>query len=286
MPERPGLIDINADHRDRPPITEAERIELERIENQVRGLGYSGDDDDDDDADQGSATRERGRVSDWLHLNSVEYNADLDMILLSFPHLGEIFVIDHSTTTAQAAGHAGGRWGHGGDLLWRWGNPRNHGAGVDADQRLFYQHSPTWLSPAADGSPRVLVFNNGGSRVDGDWSSVEELVLPWKRGEGFVHGPGVAFGPVTPVWSYQDREHFFSGFISGAQRLPNGNTFICEGAEGRVFEVTPAGDVVWDYLNPFGETDESDLGPKPEAGALFRAEWIPPDHPGLVGHDL
>ena len=44
---------------------------------------------------------------------------------------------------------------------------------------------------------------------------------------------------------------FFSPYISGAQRLPNGNTLICEGVHGRIFEVTPARDVVWEYISPF-----------------------------------
>jgi hypothetical protein len=65
--------------------------------------------------------------------------------------------------------------------------------------------------------------------------------------------------PVTKgiVWSYFDRPvfNFFSPYESSAQRLPNGNTFICEGVFGRLFEVTPKGEVVWEYVNPyFGET--------------------------------
>ena len=60
------------------------------------------------------------------------------------------------------------------------------------------------------------------------------------------------FGTKEIVWSYQERRliDFFSPFISNAQRLPNGNTLICEGNFGRLFEVTPEGELVWEYVNP------------------------------------
>ena len=55
------------------------------------------------------------------------------------------------------------------------------------------------------------------------------------------------------VWEYRDDppHAFFSAYISGAQRLPNGNTLITEGAYGRIFEVTPELEVVWEYINPY-----------------------------------
>jgi hypothetical protein len=54
------------------------------------------------------------------------------------------------------------------------------------------------------------------------------------------------------VWIYQEPHpaDFFSPFISNAQRLPNGNTLVCEGWFGRLFEVTPEGETVWEYVNP------------------------------------
>jgi hypothetical protein len=57
--------------------------------------------------------------------------------------------------------------------------------------------------------------------------------------------------PLRPVHGHYAGWTFFSQFISSAQRQPNGNTLICEGANGRIFEVTPGGEIVWEYVNPF-----------------------------------
>ena len=57
--------------------------------------------------------------SDFLHVNSVAYNERLDQIAISVPEYGEIWILDHSTTTQEAAGSEGGRQGRGGDLLYR-----------------------------------------------------------------------------------------------------------------------------------------------------------------------
>jgi hypothetical protein len=69
------------------------------------------------------------------------------------------------------------------------------------------------------------------------------------------------------VWSYA-APNFYSFNISSAQRLPNGDTLIAEGTQGRVFEVTPAKDIVWEYVAPSGE------GARP-SNAIYRAYRIP-----------
>lgn len=201
----------------------------------------------------GSATQQRQRVNpDWTHVNSVAYNPELDQIVVSVHEFSEIWIIDHSTTTAEAAGHTGGRSGRGGDLLYRWGNPRVHRAGTKADQTLFAQHNAHWIASGLPGAGHLLVFNNGGHRPDGDYSSVDELVLPVDEKGRYTLEPGKAYGPKAAAWRYTapKKSDFYAFFISGANRLPNGNTFICSGPNGTIFEVTPEGKTVWKYVNP------------------------------------
>ena len=275
----PGLIDINGDHRDQPPMTEEEIRAMEELEEQMRALGYVGGDDTGDDRPASAG----GAGPDWLHTNAVAYHPEHDLIVLSVPRMNELWIIDHGLSTRRVARNVGGRWGRGGSLLWRWGNPRTYGRGTDADQALFFQHNATWID-GPNGDLRLLVYNNGGGRSDGDYSSVDELVLPFHPDTGFRLLDGQAFEPVEPVWSYADRDNFFSGFISGAERLPNGNTLICEGARGRAFEVTPTGEIVWEYLNEHsGDVPQHEFAGNAPTHALFRATRIAPDHPGLVG---
>ncbi len=291
--DHPERIDINVDHRDRPALSEAELAELRERESQMRALGYGGGEEEEEEAvapgpdGAGNPPPPPEARADWLHTNSIDYDPANDWILLSTPRLSEIWIIDHSTTTEEAAGSLGGRWGKGGDLLYRWGNPKNYGAGKKEDQRLYAQHQPHWISPGLPGAGHVLVFNNGEGRPDGDYSSVDEIVLPVDPARGFLLELGAKFGPEAPLWSYSasDKASFFSSFISGAQRLPNGNTLICSGAQGRVFEVTPAGKIVWEYLNPHGGDVKPASGGPGGGGihpnALFRVTRIAPDHPGL-----
>jgi hypothetical protein len=176
--------------------------------------------------------------ADWNHINAIDYSAEFDQILLSVRNFSEIWVVDHSTTTAEAAGHEGG------DLLYRWGNPAAYGAGDVGDQQLFVQHDAQWIPAGYPGEGNILVFKNGTGRPAGDYSSVDEIVPP-------VDGSGryTSYGPSAPTWTYNadSPTDFYAADISGAQRLPDSNTLICDGPNGYFFEVTPAGDIVWDY---------------------------------------
>jgi hypothetical protein len=233
----PELIDLNFGEGTIAAMV-AKPEELKKL----RAIGYVG-----------GAGRKPGRVQpDWTHINSVDYNAKLDQIILSVHEFGEIWVIDHSTTTAQAAGHKGGRSGKGGDLLYRWGNPRAYRAGTVKDQKLFAQHNAHWIPRGLPGAGNVLVFNNGMRRTGGAYSTVDEIVLPADSKGRYKNTSGKPFGPDRPVWSYSapKRTDFYAAFISGAHRLPNGNTLICSGPNGTLFEVTPKKETVWKYLNP------------------------------------
>ncbi len=201
----------------------------------------------------GTPAQRSQRVNpDWTHVNAVDYNAELDQIVISVHEFSEIWIIDHGTTTAEAAGHTGGRRGKGGDLLYRWGNPRVYRAGTKADQTLFAQHNAQWIPRGLPGAGHLLVFNNGGHRPDGNYSSVDELVPPVDGQGRYVLEPGKGYGPRQPAWSYSapKKSDFYAFFISGAHRLPNGDTMICSGPNGTLFEVTQDKDVVWKYVNP------------------------------------
>jgi hypothetical protein len=181
----------------------------------------------------------------------VAYNAELDQIALTVHAFSEVWIIDHSTTTAEAATSKGGRSGKGGDLLYRWGNPGAYRAGTVKKQTLFSPHYSHWIPKGCPGAGHLILFNNGLRRPDGMYSSVEELVLPVDEKGRYSRKAGTTFGPEKPVWSYTapKKTDFFSMIISGAKRLPNGNTLVCSGVSGIVFEVTPQKEVVWKYVN-------------------------------------
>ncbi len=218
---------------------------------------------------KGGSNRNRANA-DWTHCNGVAYNPDLDQIMVSVHAFSEFWIIDHSTTTAEATSHKGGRSGKGGDLLYRWGNPRAYRNGSKMDQRLFSQHNAHWIQPGLSGEGHILVFNNGSGRPGGDSSSVNELVLPVDSQGQYTRGRRGPYGPTQAVWSYSapKKSDFYSFFISGAQRLPNGNTLICSGANGTVFEVTPNKDVVWKYTNPVMGNPGPPGGPGPRPGTV------------------
>lgn len=183
---------------------------------------------------------------DWNHANGIDYDPIHDWIVISMRSQDEIWIIDHGTTTAEAAGHTGGRWGKGGDLLYRWGNPAAYRKGGPGLQRLKAQHDPRFIPPGLPGAGNLTVFNNG---YTVDQSAVMEIVLPLDPLGNFVLGPSGRYGPDEPAWLFTS-VGFFSPFVSSAQRLPNGNTLICSGIQRFVIEVDVAGNVLWQYQHP------------------------------------
>ncbi|MFH0946370.1 MAG: aryl-sulfate sulfotransferase [Planctomycetota bacterium] len=299
--KHPERIDINGD-RLQPKKTEAEEAAEDAG---LRALGYLGGAPPEE---RGRGGPRGGRGADWLHTNSIDYNAKLDQILLSIRQFSEIWIIDHGTTTEEAAGCQGGARGKGGDLLYRFGNPARYGAGEVSDRQLFVQHDARWIPAGFPGAGNILVFNNGEGR-DRNYSSVDEIRPPVDPKGNYTRKAGQPFGPKKAHWSYGDRgkHRFFSGNISGAERLPNGNTLICDGTASRLFEVTGEGEVVWDYVSPFaaerpgppgqgrpgigrrgnrrGPPGAPQGGPGGGGGpgGIFRATRLAADYPGLAG---
>jgi hypothetical protein len=267
VPDHPELVDINGDRA----IGGLGDEVLERLQT----LGY---------VHRGASAP--GLRADFLHTNSIAYNPSLDQIALSVSRFSELWVLDHGTTPVEAKGHSGGRRGRGGDVLYRWGNPRSYGRGSAKEQQLFGQHDVRWIPTGLPGEGDLTAFDNGVDRPGGAYSSVVEITPPLAP-EGTYRLPaGAPFGPARPTWTYtaRNRLSFFADFLSGAHRVPNGNTFICSGPTGRLFEVTPQGDVVWEYRNPFSGNASNPSGDPPRS--VFRATRIAPDHRALAGRAL
>ena len=241
---------------------------------------------------------------DWLHTNAIDYNPELDQIMLSPRHFSELWIIDRSTTMEEARGHSGGDGGMGGDLLYRWGNPRAYGHGTLADQRLFWQHKTHWIPPGLPGAGNILLFNNGWE-FEGDgrfYSSVDEFAPP---AEGYRRAPNSPYPALALEWTYaaETRSDFYAPITSGAQRLPNGNTLVVNGPAGTIFQATREGRIVWKYVAPLhmrahlrqGERAVEATRTFPTAygdpvhlhyNRMYRAYWYPPDYPGLRALDL
>ena len=269
-----------------------------------------------------------GVSGDWIHVNSMDYNQTLDHIVINNSTFSESYVIDHGATFIPgepeesielAASDAG-------DFVFRWGNPCVYDSGdcpssihegqasTNGHQQVFFSHDIQWIREKEmgmgdnlPGAGNMLIFNNGARQLGSVFSSVIEFNPydgPMSNG---VYVPESAAGYEAKgnadelvskqvVWTYQANtaHSFFSQYIAGAQRMPNGNTLICSGAKGHLFEVTPEGEVVWEYVSPVGDrtgdaygiyTVMSDAGGV-RTNSMFKCARYPMDYPGIEGRDL
>jgi hypothetical protein len=206
----------------------------------------------------------------WPYVNSVDYNPKFDQILISAHNFDEIWIIDHSTTTEEAASHEGGTYDHGGDLLYRWGNPQTYNRGDASDKKLYFQHQCCWVKPGLPGAGHILVFSNGNTRPGGSLSSVDEITPDVQNDTGeYFLPPGGTYGPDDLTWQYMLPVDLFSDGFGGAQRMLNNNTLICSGWNGVFIEVTPDKQIVWTYNNPYPYQNDE----------VYRTQYIPPYEP-------
>jgi hypothetical protein len=182
--------------------------------------------------------------AEWTHANTCFVLPDGN-ILTSFLTLNTIAIIDKST----------------GNIKWRWG-----------PGELAHSHDPRMLD-----NGNILVFDNGSHRPS--------MGITRNGMIGFSRVLEVDPGTNKIVWEYMDesRARFYSSFISGCQRLPNGNTLICAGATGRFFEVTMDKEVVWEFVNTFYFPGFPEIG---YTNAVFRAHRYSPEYEGLKGRIL
>ena len=162
---------------------------------------------------------------EFMHANGIDYDEERDLIFISVRYYSEIWVIDHSTTTSEAQGVKG-------DLVYRFGNPETYNG---TGPRLFYrQHQPNLLEGTQIGKGNILVFSN---EHYADRSAILEVQLP-----SVLDFNNLA----SIVWEFSDPS-LSSPILSGAERLPNGNTLISVGTQGTIWEVTPDKQVVWKF---------------------------------------
>ena len=221
----------------------------------------------------------RDNRADWIHANSVDYDEINDQILISTPFLNEIWIIDHSLTTEETATNAG-------DLLYRWGNPSNYGRGTASDQINYFSHDARYVPAGFPGAGNITFFNNGNGRPLENYSTIYEFTPPRNADGGFDVPLIGAFGPEVGevVYIADTPTDYYSSGLSGAERLFNGNTLICNGRSGLFNEVDATGKLIWEYANPVRSSGPVNQGCEP--GSAFRASFISLDDPALKNRDL
>ncbi|MCI5065425.1 aryl-sulfate sulfotransferase [bacterium] len=171
----------------------------------------------------------RGQLIDWTHTNTLtvlpenQWHENGDSRFTP----GNLLILPRNFWQALLIEKSSGK------IVWRY--PREVTAVPLEGDRFVRGHEVHMIPPEYPGAGHILVFDNG---LDGvrEYSILRE-----------IH-------PVTlqTVWRYEDREHFYVPAGGSLQRLPNGNTFVSQDrGEGRVFEVSPEGEVVWDVVLPY-----------------------------------
>ena len=228
---------------------------------------------------------ENGFSSDYIHSNSIDYNPDLDHIIISTRHLSELYIIDHSTTTAEAAGHTGGNYNRGGDFLWRWGNQQVYGQGDDTNQKLFLQHDAKWVKSGFEDAGQISVFNNLADGF-GAYSAVH-LIKPKIVSNAYILENGTFF-PSDFDWSWNGQilgTTMNEGKKSGVESLPNGNLLIAESTVGQITEINKSGDILWVYKSPVG-INIANQNDQPISNEFFRVQKYPTNFAGFANKDL
>ena len=198
---------------------------------------------------------------DWLHVNSATYVGPNRWFDEGDRRFAPNHVIISSREASIIAVVA-----RDGSLVWGMGPDFSASPELRAIRQIIGQHHPHLVPKGLPGAGNLLVFDNGGSSGYGFAGPIAP------EGRGALQRAGsrvLEINPVTLqlVWSYTNAR-FFSTNISGAQRLPNGNTLITAGAPGRMFEVTREGAIVWEYMFPmFSGANQSN--------AVYRAYRVP-----------
>ncbi|MCX6250273.1 MAG: aryl-sulfate sulfotransferase [Bacteroidetes bacterium] len=178
---------------------------------------------------------------DFIHTNGIDYNAALDQIAFSSFEFSEIFVIDHSTTTTEAAGHTGGNSGYGGDIIYRWGNPTAYETNGQIDFNVV--HNAHWVSSDDPYYPNYLCgFNNHGGSGG---NSCVDIFCPPYDGYNYLKTQGQAYAPATYAWRYTANCQTLGE--GSSQQLPNGNSLVCLTYCSSILEIDHNGTPLWSF---------------------------------------
>jgi hypothetical protein len=197
--------------------------------------------------DFGFSARIADAGGDWAHANAASPIPDNDLgdprfrpgnVVISYRFLNMVVIVDKPT----------------GNIVWI------------ADNLTIGQHHSHVIAKPLPGAGNILVFDNGLSNVNHNPGDVlarsHSRVLEINPLDQEIVDEYTASDSGFPDW------WFYSHFISSAQRLPNGNTLICEGSNGRIFEVDAAGQLVWEFINPLFFSDPSGI----QTNRVYRAE--------------
>ena len=187
-----------------------------------------------------------GGANEWFHVNGIDYNEDLDQIAFTSRFVSELFVIDHSTTTEEAASHEGGNSGMGGDFIYRWGHPDNY----DTDGAQIIPaavHDVRWVKEGRPNAGYLQFFNNEGNNGGSTIDAIETPV----NGFNYDISPGSAYAPATYSWRHECIDD--ASGQSASDRMSNGNVFVNlspgQGGGGFMYEADMDGNVVFQYAN-------------------------------------
>jgi len=220
----------------------------------------------------------------WLHINAIDYNVELDQIAISSRNLSEIYIIDHSTTTQEASTHQGGKYGKGGDILYRYGNPQVYQQGTIEDKILSGQHDIRWIEKGRSNEGEFIVFNN--EYVAGQQSSVQIFNNPADKNGHYTYNDLDGFGQDSIIRFYT-HPALYSDILSGAEVMPNGNILILDGRSGHLFEINEQDELVWDYIYPVNRNGGRGIqGGEPRFNLVFRAKKYPVDYAAFQGKTL
>ncbi len=222
-----------------------------------------------------------GNVGDWLHINSISTLGPNHW----YEEGDDRFHPDNIIWDARNANILGIISKETGKVVWKLGPDFNENETVRKLGWIIGQHHLHMIPRGLPGEGDLLVYDNGGAAGYGAPNPASPTGLYYAVRD---YSRVLQINPVTLeiVWQYtpeeagnvlsMDGSKFYSPYISSAQRLPNGNTLITEGSDGRIFEVTQEHEVVWEYINPYYNT----VAGKYRNNMVYRAyrvpyEWVP-----------